>query len=58
MLMEWSPNQWQVVARAALPGRLGSSLTPTDDGGWRFQLEDERHFEVRIDQREKKRDTP
>ena len=53
MLLEWSPNQWQVVARTVLPGRLGSSLTPTGDGGWRFQLEDGRHFEVQIDRQEK-----
>jgi hypothetical protein len=58
ILLEWSPNQWQVVARTVLPGRLRSSLTPTGDGGWRFQLEDDRHFEVRIDRREKKRNTP
>ena len=58
MLLEWSPNQWQVVARTVLPGQLGSSLTPTGDGGWRFQIEDGRHFEVHIDRPEKKRDTP
>ncbi len=48
MLLEWSPNQWQVVARTQLPGRLGSSLTPTDDGEWRFHLEDGRHFVIQI----------
>jgi len=58
MLLEWSPNQWQVVARTLLPTRLGSSLVPTDDGGWRFYLEDGRHFEVHIDQRDRKRTAP
>jgi hypothetical protein len=48
MLLEWSPNQWQLIARTQLPGRLGSSLTPTDDGGWRFHLEDGRHFVIQI----------
>jgi hypothetical protein len=55
MLLEWSSNQWLVVARAVLPGRLESSLTPTGDGGWRFQLEDDRHFEVQIDQRNRRK---
>lgn len=49
MLLEWSPSQWQLIARTELPDQLGSSLTPTVDGGWRFQLEDGRHFEVQID---------
>jgi len=48
MLLEWSSNQWQLVARAALPGRLTSSLTPSEDGGWYFQLEDGRHFVIRV----------
>jgi len=54
MLLEWSPNRWQVIARTELPGRLGSSLTATDGGGWHFQLEGGRHFEVQIDRRLKK----
>ena len=58
MLLEWSPDQWQVIARTELSDQLGSSLTPTGDGGWRFHLEDGRHLEVRIDRQEKKRDTP
>lgn len=58
MLLEWSSNQWQLIARTELPGQLGSSLTPTADGGWRFKLEDGRHFEVRIDRREQKMLTP
>ena len=58
MLLEWSPDRWQLIARTELPGQLGSSLTPTADGGWRFKLEDGRHFEVRIDRREQKRHTP
>ncbi|CAB1076445.1 hypothetical protein D1AOALGA4SA_4241 [Olavius algarvensis Delta 1 endosymbiont] len=48
MLLEWSSNQWLMVARAALPGQLGSSLTPTGAGGWHFQLEDSRHFVVQV----------
>jgi hypothetical protein len=48
MLLEWSPDQWRVAARAALPGPLGSSLAPTQDGKWRFHLEDGRHFAVQI----------
>ena len=58
MLLEWSPNQWQLIARTDLPGQLGSSLTPTAEGGWRFKLEDGRHFEVRIDRLGQKRHTP
>jgi hypothetical protein len=54
MLLEWSSNQWRLVARTELPGQLGSSLVPTGDGGWRFQLIDGRFFEVQIDRREKK----
>jgi len=49
MLLEWSPDQWQLIAQTQLSGQLGSSLTPTGDGGWRFQLEDGRHFEVHIE---------
>ena len=48
MLLEWSPDGLQVVARVELPGRLASSLTPTDDGKWRFHVEDGRHFAVQI----------
>jgi len=58
MIREWAPNRWQLIARTVLPGQLGSSLSPTGDGGWHFQLEDGRHFEVQIDRRGKKRDTP
>jgi hypothetical protein len=49
MLLEWSPNQWQLIARTQLSGQLGSSLTPAGDEGWRFQLEDGRHFKVQIE---------
>ena len=58
MLLEWSTGQWQLVARTELPGQLGSSLIPTGDGGWRFQLEDGRHFEVQIDRRAKNKGKP
>ena len=58
MLLEWSPNQWQLIARTQLPGQLGSSLTPTGDGAWRFQLEDGRHFEVQIDRRARESNSP
>ena len=58
MLLKWSPEQWQLVAQAELPGQLGSSLTPAGGESWRFQLEDGRHFEVQIDRRINTRNTP
>jgi len=49
MLLEWSPNEWQIVAKAALPGALASSLVSSGDGRWRFRLEDGRSFEIQLD---------
>jgi hypothetical protein len=48
MLLEWSPNEWRVIARAALPGPLASSLMPSGDGRWRFRLADGRRFEIQL----------
>jgi len=48
MLMEWTPIRWQVVARAALPGQLATSLISSDDARWRFRLEDGRNFEIQL----------
>ena len=53
MLLEWTPDRWKLIARTELPGQLESALTPTGDGMWRFQLEDGRHFEVKIDRQQK-----
>ena len=49
MLLEWTPDGWNQIARTELPGQLNSSLKPTGEKKWRFQLKDGRHFEVRID---------
>jgi hypothetical protein len=49
MLLEWLPNEWRVVARAALPGSLASSLMSSGERHWRFRLEDGRSFEIQLD---------
>jgi hypothetical protein len=49
MLLEWSPNEWRVVARTPLPGPLASSLMSSGDGRWRFRLEDGSHLEIQLD---------
>ena len=48
MLLEWSPDQWQVITRTDLPGQLAASLIPMGDGGWRFHLEDGRPFVIQV----------
>jgi hypothetical protein len=53
MLLEWTPDRWKLIARTELPGQLESELTPTGDGRWHFQLENGRHFEVKIDRQQK-----
>jgi hypothetical protein len=49
MLLEWSPNEWRIVTRAALPGPVASSLVSSGDGRWRFRLADDRNFEIQLD---------
>ncbi|MBI9087337.1 MAG: VCBS repeat-containing protein [Desulfobacterales bacterium] len=48
MLLEWSPDGWQEIARVALPGNLGFSLVPLDAGRWRFRSESGKYFEIQL----------
>jgi hypothetical protein len=47
-LLEWSPDDWRVVARALLPQPLASSLTPVAKERWHFRLENNQHYELHI----------
>lgn len=49
LLLRWSPNGIRELARANLPAPVSSSLIPTGVNRWRFNLNDGRHMEVRVD---------
>jgi hypothetical protein len=46
LLLEWSENNWKVVAKAIMPGRLNSSLIPAGKGRWTFFLEGGKAYEL------------
>ena len=48
LLLEWTPNGIETLARQALPARIVSSLQASGPNRWRFQISDGRHLEVHV----------
>ena len=48
LLLEWTSNGIETLARQALPARIVTSLQPAGPGRWRFELSDGRHLEVHV----------
>ena len=48
LLLEWTSSGIRQLARQALPARIVTSLQPTGDNRWRFQIDDGRHLEVKV----------
>jgi len=48
LLLEWTASGIRQLARQVLPARIVTSLQPTGDNRWRFQIDDGRHLEVLV----------
>lgn len=48
LLLEWTSTGIRQLDRQALPARIVTSLQPTGNNRWRFQIDDGRHLEVQV----------
>lgn len=46
LLLEWTPDGWQIKSRVALTARIASSLVPSGDNRWRLRLDNGKHIEI------------
>lgn len=46
LLLEWSPDQWRILARKKLPDNLASSLLPTGERRWIVRLTGGSFYEI------------